>query len=154
MHTMLCLTKQYTYMSNNFYLWLHLVFGHCILFYCVAYSCVLTGCFCVQNTFCSESILFTGDSCICTVGVQPDVKMIVVEVVEWQKMGSSFRLPEVGADVEVADVEAADVQVADVELTYVEVADVDVADVQEMADVDVDDVEMADVDVDDVEAVV
>ena len=49
-------------------------------------------------------------------------------------MGSSFRLPEVGADVEVADVEAADVQVADVELTYVEVADVDVADVQEMAD--------------------
>ena len=41
----------------------------------------------MQNTFCSEGIyefLFTGDSCILyAVGMQqPDVKIIVVEVVE------------------------------------------------------------------------
>ena len=51
------------------------------------------------------------------VGMRPD-KMIVVEVAEWQKMGSGLRLPAVvvGADVVVTDVVVTDVMVADVVL--------------------------------------
>ena len=48
-------------------------------------NCVSTGCFCVPNSSCSEGIYeFYSPVTLASyaVGVQPDVKIIVVEVVE------------------------------------------------------------------------